>query len=146
MAILVNNKKARFNYEIVSEYQAGIKLVGSEIKPTRKGKASIAEAYCTFKGSELFITGMNIHNSENNVGVFAHDTTRDRKLLLNRKELNKIKESLTQKGLTVIPLKLILTQEGLIKLIIGIGRGKKTVDKRNTLKEKDIKRNLEKEI
>ena len=146
MGVLVNNKKARFNYEILSEYQAGIKLVGSEIKPIRNGKVSISESYCLFRDNELFITGMNVHNSENNVGIFAHETTRDRKLLLNRKELNKIKDLLTQKGLTVIPLKLILTQEGLIKLLIGIGRGKKTVDKRNSIKEKDIKRNLEKEI
>ena len=143
--ILANNKKAKFNYEILSEYQAGIKLIGSEVKPSKKGKVSIAEAYCIFKGDELYITNMNIHNTETNIGVFAHDPTRERKLLLHRKELTKIKETTTQKGLTIIPLKLITTEEGLIKLLIGVGRGKNTVDKKSSIKERDIARDTKNE-
>ena len=146
MSILLNNKKARFNYEILSEHQAGLVLLGSEVKPTRNGQASISEAYCVFKGGELYITNMNISNSKQNVGVFLHDTTRERKLLLKRKELDKLKEEQTQKGLTIIPLKLLLTDSGLIKLVIGVGRGKKNFDKRISIKEKDIHRDLERNV
>jgi len=143
MKTIINNKKARFNYEIISEYQAGIKLVGSEVKQIKNGKASISEGYCIFKDDELFITGMNISNSDINVGVFAHDPIRERKLLLHRRELNKLKESVTIKGLTIVPLKVILTDTGFIKLKIAICRGMKTHDKRNSLKEKDLKREIE---
>ena len=146
MKVLINNKKAKFNYEVITEYQAGIKLVGSEVKPARNGKASISEAYCIFEDGEMYITGMNINNPEISGEVFGHDVTRNRKLLLKKKELIKIESDISKKGLTVVPLKLILTNSGHIKLIIGVCRGKKLHDKRQSIKERDIKRDTEKDI
>lgn len=143
MNIILNNKKAKFNYEILSKYQCGIKLVGSEVKPLKNGKGSIAESYCIIKDDEIFITNMNINNSENNTGKFAHEPTRHRKLLLHKKEIQKIKSDISIKGLTLIPLKVVLLDNGLLKLIIGVCRGKKLHDKRQALKDKDLKREIE---
>ena len=146
MGIIVNNKKAKFNYEVLTEYQAGLMLVGSEVKPAKGGKVSISEAYCVFKDNDLYITGMHISNPEISQKVFGHDETRERKLLLRKRELLKIKSEIATKGLTVVPLKLIVTDTGFLKLIIGVSRGKKNRDKRNSIKEKDIKRDIERTI
>lgn len=143
---ILNNKKAYFNYEILDKYITGIKLVGSEIKPTKKGNASISESYCAFKGNELFLINMNIINDDTASGFFAHEAIRDRKLLLKKKELKKLQKQVSVKGLTIVPLSIKLSDVGLIKVEIGLCRGKKTFDKKDSIKERDIDRETNKAI
>lgn len=138
----IKNKKGYFEYEILDKYVAGIQLQGSEIKSIREGKASIVEAYCYFRDRELYVKGMRIEEygpaSYNN-----HNPTRERKLLLNRQELDKLSKKLRDKGLTVIPLKMFLSGSGYAKLEIGLAKGKKLHDKRNTIKDRDDKRTMD---
>lgn len=142
MQIIVKNRKALFEYTLLDTYEAGIQLLGSEIKSIRAGKANLQEAYCFFINDELFIKGMHI--AEYSHGGYAnHDPVRLRKLLLKRTELRKIKNKLKEKGLTVIPIKLYINQRGFAKLEIAIAKGKKLFDKRETIKNKDIKRLLD---
>ncbi|QYJ68027.1 SsrA-binding protein SmpB [Flavobacterium litorale] len=136
------NRKARFEYEILDKYTAGIVLAGSEIKSIRMGKASIAESFCEFQGHELFAINTNIEiyaYSQN----FRHAPKTERKLLLNKKELKSLQKSVQNKGLTIIPLRLFTNEKGLAKLEIGLCRGKKNYDKRETMKERDTKRDLD---
>ena len=136
------NRKARFEYEILDKYTAGIVLAGSEIKSIRLGKASIAESFCEFHGLELFAINTNIEEyaySRN----FSHAPKSERKLLLNKKELKSLHKSVQNKGLAIIPLRLFTNEKGLAKLEIGLCRGKKNYDKRETLKERDTKRDLD---
>ena len=141
-AINIKNKKARFEYSIMETFNAGIQLTGTEIKSIRDAKVSITEAYCHFKDSELFISGMHI--AEYDPGSYNnHDPSRVRKLLLNRTELNKLEKKLKNKGLTIVPLRLYINENGLAKLEIALAQGKKLHDKRDSLKEKDIKRDIE---
>ena len=136
------NKRARFDYEILDRYTAGIVLAGSEIKSIRLGKASIAESFCEFQNGELFAINTNIEEyafSRN----FSHTPKSERKLLLNKKELKSLEKSVQNKGLTIIPLRLFTNEKGLAKLEIGLGRGKKNYDKRETMKERDTKRDLD---
>lgn len=142
----IKNKKAFFQYEILDKYEAGLMLLGTEIKSIREGKASLGEAYCYFKGEALYVKNMNIseysHGNINN-----HDPIRERKLLLHKKQLEKLFESLNKGGNnSIIPLRLYINEKGIAKLEIGLGRGKKLYDKRNTLKEKDIKRDIERNL
>ena len=141
----IKNKKASFEYEFIDKYEAGIQLTGGEIKSIRAGKASIAEAYCFLKNGELFIKGMHISPygpaSYNNVPM-----TRDRKLLLNRKEIEKIQKTMKNKGLTIIPVKLYLSESGYAKLQISVARGKKLHDKRDDLKAKQDKRAMDRAL
>ena len=137
-SVSIVNKKAKFEYEFIQTEICGIQLVGSEVKSIRGGKASISEGYCYFNDGELFIKGMNI--SDYGYGSF-HDTTRDRKLLLKRKELNNLENQLTN-GLTIIPYRLFLNDKGLIKMEIALARGKKLYDKRNSIKSRDIDRDI----
>ena len=137
-SINIVNKKAKFEYSFLETLIVGIKLVGSEVKSIRQGKVSISEGYCYFNDGELFIKGMNI--SDYGYGSF-HDTTRDRKLLLKRKELNNLENQLTN-GLTIIPYRLFLNDKGLIKMEIALARGKKLYDKRNSIKSRDIDRDI----
>ena len=141
--INIRNKRATFDYEILEEYVAGIVLVGTEIKSIRLGKASMVDCYCYFEKGELWIRGVNI--SEYAWGTCNnHIPKRDRKLLLNRKELNKLSRSLQDKGLTVVGLRLFLNDKGLAKVAIGLARGRKSYDKREYLKENDAKREMDK--
>jgi SsrA-binding protein len=143
MKTLASNKKAFHEYQILEKIVCGIILVGSEVKSIKNGKASLAEAYCFISNGEIFIKGMNVTPHKEGGIHNNHEPLRDRKLLLKKKEIIKLHEKSSQKGLTIIPLELILTKTGFIKLEIGLAKGKNLYDKRNSLKEKDIKRELE---
>ena len=139
----IRNKRATFDYEIIEEYIAGIVLVGTEIKSLRLGKASLVDSYCYFEQNELWIRNVNI--AEYTWGTCNnHVPKRDRKLLLNRKELNKLQRSLQDRGLTVVGLRLFLNERGLAKVAIGLARGRKSYDKREYIKENDAKREMDK--
>ncbi len=140
--INIRNKKASYEYELLEKYACGMVLTGSEIKSMRQGKVSLQEAYCVFHNNELFVRGMNI-SMYKEAGPNNHEPTRERKLLLNKSELKKIKKKLDEKGLTVIPLRLFINDRGLAKLQIAVGKGKKIHDKRNTIRERDEKRELD---
>ena len=141
-SINIVNKKAKFEYSFLETLIVGIQLVGSEVKSIRQGKVSRSEGYCYFNDGELFVKGMNI--SDYGYGS-SHDTTRDRKLLLKRKELNNLENQLTN-GLTIIPYRLFLNDKGLIKMEIALARGKKLYDKRETIKNRDIDRDMKRGI
>lgn len=141
--INIRNKRATFDYEILEEYVAGVVLVGTEIKSIRMGKASMVDSYCYFDRGELWIRNVNI--SEYHWGTCNnHQPKRDRKLLLNRKELNKLQRALQDRGLTVVGLRMFLNDRGLVKIVIGLARGRKAYDKREYLKESDARREMDK--
>ena len=139
--INIQNRKARFNYEISDTFTAGIVLTGTEIKSIRDGKASLVDTYCIVDNGEVWVKGMNIseyfYGSYNN-----HVARRDRKLLLNKKEIARLARAAEDVGFTIVPLKLFINDRGLAKLLIGIGRGRKQYDKRQAIRERDDKRNL----
>lgn len=138
----IRNKRATFDYELLDRYTAGIVLCGTEIKSIREGKASLVESYCLMDKGELWVKGMHI--AEYKFGTFYnHSERRDRKLLLTKKELRKINRVTKESGFTVIPTSLYINDKGLAKLNIAIARGKKQYDKRNALKEKDDKRQMD---
>jgi SsrA-binding protein len=142
--IEIVNRKAKFEYEWIETFTTGMALLGTEIKSIRMGKASIAEAYCFINNGELWIKNMNI--SEYDFGnINNHAPLRERKLLLTKKELRKIDKNLKDAGITVIPTKLFINDKGLAKLNIAIARGKKLYDKRQSVKERDVKRDLSRE-
>ncbi len=135
------NKRARFDYEILETFNAGIVLAGTEIKSIRLGKANITESFCEFSNDELF--AINMYIEEYSFGnQFNHKARSERKLLLKKRELKGLARSVQAKGLTIVPLKLFTNEKGLAKLQIGLCRGKKTYDKRESLKEQDTKRDL----
>ncbi|NBU46416.1 MAG: SsrA-binding protein SmpB [Flavobacteriales bacterium] len=134
----IRNKKARFEYHIEDVYTAGIQLSGTEIKSVRNGKASILESYCIYSLGEIWIRNMHITEYENG-SFYNHKPRADRKLLLNRKEINQLEKFLKTKGNTIIPLKLFLSDKGWVKVEIACAIGKKMHDKRQDLKEKDDK-------
>ena len=139
------NKRAEHEYFLMDTLTAGLVLTGTEIKSIRNGKASLADAYCMFKGTELFVVGMHI--AEYDKGTYNnHDPKRDRKLLLTARELRKMKNKVQEKGLTIIPVLLYINEKGLAKLDIALARGKHYYDKRETLKNKDSKRDVEKQL
>lgn len=139
--ISIRNKRATYDFEILDTYIAGIILTGTEIKSLRLGKASLTDCYCYFNNGELFVRGMNI--SEYHWGTYNnHMPKRDRKLLLNRKELLKLQRSLQDKGLSVVGLKLFINERGLAKLQIGLGKGRKSFDKREYIKERDARKEI----
>ena len=140
-SINIRNKRATFDYEILEEYIAGVVLVGTEIKSLRMGKASLTDSYCYFEQGELWIRNVNI--AEYAWGTCNnHVPKRDRKLLLNRKELNKLQRTLQDRGLTVVGLRLFINERGLAKIVIGLARGRKSYDKREYLKENDARREM----
>ena len=140
--INIRNKRATFDYELLETFTAGIVLTGTEIKSIRLGKASLVDSYCTFERNELWVRNMNI--SEYFYGSFGnHETRRDRKLLLNRNELNKILRLTKQSGFTIIPTRLFINNKGLAKINIAVARGKKEFDKRQSLREKEDKRDMD---
>ncbi|MES2544205.1 MAG: SsrA-binding protein SmpB [Bacteroidota bacterium] len=137
------NKRAKFDYEIIEKFSAGIVLAGTEIKSIRLGKANITESFCEFSSNnELF--AINTYIEEYSFGnQFNHKARSERKLLLNKRELKNLARSVQAKGLTIVPLKLFTNEKGLAKLEIGLCKGKKTYDKRESLKEQDTKRDLD---
>lgn len=139
----IQNKRARFEYELLDEYTAGIVLTGTEIKSLRNSKASIAESFCEFNESgELFTVNMNI--DEYVFGTrFNHRPKAQRKLLLNKKELKKLYKEVKNSGLTIVPLRLFINDKGFAKLRIALAKGKKLYDKRETIKDRDNKRTLD---
>ncbi len=141
--INIQNKKARFQYELLEKYTAGIVLTGTEIKSIRNSKASITESFCEFNDNgELFVVNMYIE--EYIYGThYNHRPRAERKLLLNKRELKKLHKEVKNSGLTIIPLKLFINDKGLAKLIIALAKGKKIHDKRETIKDRDNKRNLD---
>ena len=139
----IQNKRARFEYELIDEYTAGIVLTGTEIKSLRNSKASISESFCEFnERGELFTVNMNIE--EYAYGTrFNHRPKAQRKLLLNKKELKKLHKELKNSGLTIVPLRLFINDKGFAKMRIALARGKKLYDKRETIKNRENKRDLE---
>lgn len=140
--INIKNRKARFQYEILDKFTAGIKLVGTEIKSIRGGKANIGESFCEFKNGELFVLNMNIQ-PYSHASHFNHDPRSARKLLLQKNELRKLYKNVQNSGLTIIPLRLFINQRGLAKLDIALVKGKKLHDKRETIKKRENKRRLD---
>ena len=137
--INIKNRKAEYEYFLLTTYTAGIVLSGTEIKSIRAGKANLTDSYCSFINNELWVH--NMHISEYANGSYNnHEPKRDRKLLLNRKELNKIASKLNDRGTTVIPVRLCINENGFAKLDIAVARGKKMYDKRESIKEKDQRR------
>ena len=140
--IQINNRRASFDYEFLETYDAGIVLVGSEIKSLRMGKASLADAFCYFVNGELYVKGMNIStyfwSSWN-----GHEPGRDRKLLLTKRELRHLQQSVKLKGLTIVAIRAYIADNGYAKLKIALAKGKKEYDKRQSIKEKDMRRELD---
>lgn len=140
--INIKNRRASYEFEFIDKYVAGMQLQGTEIKSIREGKVQLQDAYCYFKNGELYIKQMHIaqfsEGSYNN-----HVTDRERKLLLNKRELSKLESKLEEKGLSIVPLRLFINDRGFAKTEIALGKGKKLYDKRDSIKDKDIKRDLE---
>lgn len=141
-SINIKNRKAKFNYEFLDKYTAGIKLAGTEIKAIREGKASIAESFCEFHNHELFVINMHVEEYSH-ATHFNHNPKSERKLLLQRRELRKLEKEVTNSGLTIIPLRLFINDRGLAKLQIALAKGKKIYDKRESIKERESKRKLD---
>ena len=140
--IQIKNKRAAFDYEIAERYTAGIQLFGTEIKSIRGGKAGLVDSYCTFIGNELWVK--NMHIATYSFGTYNnHEVRRDRKLLLTARELRKLMRSVRETGFTIVPIKLFIDEKSLAKLEIGLARGKKSYDKRHSLREKEDKRSME---
>ena len=139
---LIKNKRATFDYELLDTFTAGIVLTGTEIKSIRDGKASLVDTYCIVENGEVWVKGMNIseyfYGSYNN-----HVARRDRKLLLNRKEIQKIAKAAEDPGYTIVPMRVFINERGLAKMMIGVGRGKKEYDKRQSIREREDKRSID---
>ncbi len=141
-SINIKNRKAKFNYEFLDKYTAGIKLAGTEIKAIREGKANISESFCEFNNHELFVINMHVEEYSH-ATHFNHNPKSERKLLLQRRELRKLEKEVTNSGLTIIPLRLFINERGLAKLQIALAKGKKLYDKRETIKDRESKRRLD---
>ena len=142
--VQINNKRASYDYEFLEQYDAGIVLVGTEIKSLRAGKASLQDAFCYFVNGELYVKGMNI------APYFwaswrGHDPQRDRKLLLTKRELRHLRQEVKNKGLTIVAVRCYIAENGYAKLHIALARGKKEYDKRASIREKDIRREMERD-
>jgi SsrA-binding protein len=144
MNIISKNKKASFNFQILNKYEAGIVLLGTEIKSVRANKVNIADSYCIIRNDELYIVNMHISKYDHG-NQFNHDETRQRKLLMHKKEIVKMNNKLVLEDLTIVPLKVYL-ENGLCKVEIALAKGKNNYDKRQSLKEKDDKRNIERSL
>ncbi|CAN5292241.1 SsrA-binding protein SmpB [soil metagenome] len=140
--INIKNRKAKFEFEILDKYIAGIKLSGTEIKAIRQGKASIAESFCEFQNNELFVINMTVEEYSH-ATHFNHNPKSARKLLMQKRELKKLEKEVKNSGLTIVPLRLFINDRGLAKLQISLARGKKLFDKRETIKDRDSKRRLD---
>jgi len=140
------NRKAKFNYFIEEEIECGIELVGSEVKSIREGSCNIKDSYARVKRNEIFIINMFIKRYSHTAEEFSKDETRERRLLLHKKQILKLKEKTTKEGYTLIPIKVYFNDKNKAKVLLGICKGKKNYDKRETIKERDIKRKLEKDL
>jgi SsrA-binding protein len=139
--ICIKNRKASYEYSFLDTYVAGIQLVGVEIKSIRNGRVNLSESYCVFQQCELYLKNTHISPYEN-AGYVKVDPLRDRKLLLNKNELRKLSEGVSRKGLTIVPTKMFINDRGLCKVEICLCKGKKNYDKRESLKEKDMKKHV----
>lgn len=140
-AIHIKNKKAYFEYHVLDTYTAGIRLLGTEIKSIREGKANINDAFCSFFENDLYIR--NMHIAEYSHGSFYnHEAKRDRQLLLTKRELKKLKTKADERGFTIVPLRMFISNRGFAKVEIALAQGKKDFDKRDAIKERDSKREL----
>ena len=138
----IKNKKAHFNYEIGDTYTAGMVLTGTEIKSIRDGKANLTDSYCVVDNGEVWVK--NMHVSEYFNGSYNnHSVKRDLKLLLNKKEISKLQKAADEPGFTIVPIRIFINDRGFAKLVIGVGRGKKQYDKRQSIKEREDKRNID---
>lgn len=141
MEVNIKNKRARFDYEIIDTYTAGIVLTGTEIKSIRMGKGSLVDTFCYVDGGELWVKNMYIaeylQGSYNN-----HASRRDRKLLLHKKEIRSLQKDSSEPGFSIVPLRLFINEKGLAKLTIGLARGKKEYDKRQSIREREDKRSM----
>ncbi|MFT6209497.1 MAG: SsrA-binding protein [Bacteroidia bacterium] len=145
MEVIDTNRKAKYEYTFLEQFTAGVQLFGTEIKSVRNKDVSITEGYCTFKGKELFILNMHIGHYEQ--GTYNnHEPKRERKLLLNKQELKKLGGKLKDKGLTIIPTRLFISENGLAKINIALAKGKKIHDKRDGIKERDIQRDVDRAL
>ena len=139
--INIKNRKASFEYEFLEKFVAGLVLKGTEIKSIREGRVNLQEAYCTFYDDGLWVQNMHISAYEQG-NIFNHEPLRKRKLLLNKRELKKLQKKLEEEGLTVVPIRMFISDRGFAKLEIALARGKKLHDKRESIKERDVKREL----
>ena len=139
------NRKAKFNYFIEEELECGIELLGNEVKSIREGSCNIKDGYAVIRNGEVYVINMFIKKYSHS-GVFNESETRNRKLLLHKKEILKLKEKVEKEGFTLIPLKLYFNENNKAKILLGICKGKKNYDKRETIKERDIKRKIEKDL
>lgn len=137
--VVADNRRARYDYEIMQSFEAGVELKGSEVKSLRIGHVNLAESYATMKGTELYLINTNIPEYRE-ANRFNHEQKRPRKLLLNRKEIDRLSVGILREGLTIIPLKLFFNPRGRVKVDIALARGKKNVDKRETIKARDWNR------
>lgn len=142
--IEIQNKKAKFDYEILDTYEAGIVLTGTEIKSIRSGKAQLKDSYAIIKNGEVFLLNMHISHYEQG-NIFNHNETRTRKLLLHKKEILKLRDKVEIEGLTLVPIKLYF-KGNKAKILLGVAKGKKSYDKRETIKQRDIDRDLKKQF
>jgi SsrA-binding protein len=141
--INIRNRQAGFEYEILDKYVAGIVLSGTEIKSIREGKANLQDGYCYIANGEIFVKGVNITPYAQGTH-YNHEATRERKLLLKRSEIRKLEGKVEEKGLTLVPLRLFINERGFAKLEIALGKGKKLHDKRQSIKDREAKRELSK--
>ena len=142
--VLAHNRKANHDYTILDTIEAGLVLTGTEIKSVRQARMNLKDGYCSFKNGEAFLVGVHISPFEQG-NIFNHDPLRTRKLLLNKKQIQMLEQEVRQAGNTVVPLKVYI-KNGVAKLLIGIAKGKKNYDKREALKQKDIKRDVQREL
>ena len=141
--ILIDNHKANYNYFLLEEYVAGIALIGCEIKSIRNRDVNMSDSYCTFVGNELIIKNMHISPYKNSGFTYKdYDPKRDRKLLLTKRELRKLQKDVQAKGYTIVPVNLYTNDKGLVKLTIAMAKGKHTYDKSQTIKERDLDREM----
>ena len=141
--ILIDNRKANYNYFLLEEYVAGIVLIGCEIKSIRNRDVNMSDSYCTFVGNELIIKNMHISPYKNSGFAYGdYDPKRDRKLLLTKRELRKLQRDVQTKGITIVPVNLYTNDKGLVKLTIAVAKGKHTYDKSQTIKERDLDREM----
>jgi SsrA-binding protein len=137
----IENRKAKFDFQFIDTYTAGLVLKGTEIKSIREGKAGLADSYCYFKNDELYVRNMHIAEYEN-ASFYKHEPLRERKLLLSRQELNKLLKAVKDQGLTIVPTRLYISDKGFAKLNIALARGKKSFDKREDIKKRDVEREM----
>ncbi len=141
----IKNKRAFFEFEVLDKFIAGIQITGTEIKSIRDSKASVTESYCTFIEDELYVRNMHIAHYKNG-GIYNHEEKRDRKLLLQRRELDKLFKKVKEKGFSIIVLRMFINDKGLAKLEIALAQGKKLYDKREDLKSKDAQREMDRRM